>query len=924
MRPERFEQIANLYEQASELDPVGRESFIAQASLGDEELRLEVESLLRHDVGGESVLERVAEGASLFAPLSPSSLTRSVPSTIGKYRILALIGEGGMGLVYQAEQNQPQRIVALKVLKTAMMGPESFWRFERESLALGRLQHPGIARIYEAGTAETDTGFQPYFAMEFLHGRSIVEDAELRQLNTRQRLETVALVADAVQHAHQRGIIHRDLKPSNILVDETGQPKILDFGVALLTDTDIQSSRQTNLGELVGTLTYMSPEQVQGDSLEVDARSDIYALGVILYELLAGKLPYKVTRNLYEAARVIREEKPVLLGSLSRAYRGDLETIVAKALEKDRTRRYSSAAELAMDLRRYLNVEPILARPPSIAYQLRKFAAKHKAASASATAVVVLVLIGIVAIASQSIRASRAERVALIARDQANDAEKRAAMERDRAVIAERVAKAGEERALSEKGRANTEAAIAAAVSDFLQNDLLSQAGASAQSGSNKPDPDLKVRVALDRAAARIPDRFGSQPEVEASVRQTIGAAYQDLGLYPQAESQLSRALQIRRKVLPPGDPATLQTLESMANLEVSVGKYAQAETLFNAVLAQDRRSTKDPRLGMKAMTGLAMVSASQGDYARSSAQLERALKSETGALGAQDPAVLSAMSELADQYTNQGKFAESVAMQVRVLEIRKKTLGLEHPETLASMDGLAFVYREQGDFPRAESLFLQILEIERRVLGPAHPDTLLTMKNLGRLYYAQHKYLHAEPLLAESYEGRLRVLGEDHPDTLQSMSNLAALYWKEGKYDQAEPLFIKALAGERRILGPIHPATIGELMSLGGMDLERHDFAKAEPLLREAVKGQQNAKRPWVREYARGMLGASLAGLRQFPEAEPLLLSSHKALLDSIEAIPFENRSVLDKSRVWIVDMYDSWGKPVEAAAWRDAAVRK
>ena len=924
MEPERFEQIANLYEQASELDPAEREAFVAQASVGDEQLRLEVESLLQQDVTEESVLERVAEEAGLVVSLSPSSVARRVPAAIGRYRILGLVGEGGMGLVYKAEQDQPQRLVALKLLKTGLAGPESFWRFERESLALGRLQHPGIARIYEAGTAETETGFQPYFAMEFLHGHSIVEDAELRHLNTRQRLETMAMVADAVQHAHQRGIIHRDLKPSNILVDETGQPKILDFGVALLTDADIQSSRQTNLGELVGTLTYMSPEQVQGDSLEVDARSDIYALGVILYELLAGKLPYRVTRNLYEAARVIREEKPVLLGSVSRAYRGDLETIVAKALEKERSRRYSSAAELATDLRRYLNVEPVLARPPSVTYQLRKFAAKHKAATASIVAIVVILLIGFVAIASQSIRANRAERAALIARDRANDAEIRAATERDRALVAERVATDGQQRALNEKHRADTQAAIATAISDFLQNDLLSQAGATAQSGSSKPDPDLKVRAALDRAAANITGRFGSQPEVEASVRQTIGAAYQDLGLYPQADNQLNKTLKLRQRVLAPGDPATLQTLESMATLEVSQGKYAQAETLFNAVLTQDRLIAKDPLVEMNAITGLAQVSAAQGDYARSSAQLERALKSHIDTLGARDPAVLSAMSELANQYTNQGKFAQSAEMQVRVLEIRKKTLGLEHPDTLASMDGLAYDYREQGDFPRAESLFLQALDIRRRVLGTAHPDTLLTMKNLGRLYYAQRKYPQAEPLLVESYEGRLHVLGADHPDTLQSMSNLAALYWKEGKLDQAESLFGKALDGERRVLGPTHPATVGELMSLGAMDLERHEFAKAEPLLREAVTAQQNAKRPWVREYARGMLGATLAGMHQYAEAEPLLLSSRQALLDSIESIPFENRSLLDRSRTWIVDMYDSWGKPELASAWRDPAIKK
>src|SRR5689334_6476372 len=255
---------------------------------------------------------------------------------IGRYKITRLIGEGGMGAVYEAEQEQPRRTVALKVIKPGLASPQLLRRFEQESQALGRLQHPGIAQIYEAGTADTGFGPQPFFAMEFIAGASLLEHAAQRRLNARQKLEILVKVAEAVHHAHQRGLIHRDLKPGNILVDETGQPKILDFGVARVTDSDAQVTRETDVGRLVGTLAYMSPEQVLADPLELDTRSDVYALGVILYELLAGRLPYQISRNLPEAAHTIREQDPARLSSVSRGYRGDIETIVGKALEKDK------------------------------------------------------------------------------------------------------------------------------------------------------------------------------------------------------------------------------------------------------------------------------------------------------------------------------------------------------------------------------------------------------------------------------------------------------------------------------------------------------------------------------------------------------------------------------------------------------------
>jgi non-specific serine/threonine protein kinase/serine/threonine-protein kinase len=288
---------------------------------------------------------------------------------VGLYRILRLIGEGGMGVVYEAEEEHSRRRVALKIIKPGLANLELLRRFEHESVALGRLQHPGIAQIYEAGTSDTGYGRQPYFAMELIQGETLDDYAANHQLPTRGRLEIMARVCDAVHHAHQRGLIHRDLKPGNIVVDQDGQPKVLDFGVARLTDCDTKSTLHTVTGRLVGTLAYMSPEQVQADPMELDTRSDVYSLGVILYELLAAKLPYTIGKQIYEALEAIRSEDPARLSSIDRNYRGDIETIVAKALEKDKDRRYSSAAELGADIQRHLRDEPIVARTPSATYR---------------------------------------------------------------------------------------------------------------------------------------------------------------------------------------------------------------------------------------------------------------------------------------------------------------------------------------------------------------------------------------------------------------------------------------------------------------------------------------------------------------------------------------------------------------------------
>lgn len=339
--------------------------------------------------------------------LTPRELLAQ-PGHVGNYRLIRVIGEGGMGIVYEAEQARPRRTVALKMVRPGAASPSQLWRFEREVELLGRLSHPGLARVYEAGQVETPTGKQPFLAMELVRGYPLTEYAERAKLDVESRVQLLATVCDAVHFAHQQGVIHRDLKPSNILVDETGQPKILDFGLAKITDSDVKRTMQTETGHLLGTLAYMSPEQARGDASAIDVRCDVYALGVLGYELLTGMLPYNVSgRAIHEAVRVIIEEDSARLSSVDRKFRGDLEWIFSKAMEKEPSRRYAAVSELASDLRRYLKSEPVLARPPSAMYQLGKFARRNRALIAGAVAVLIVLLLGVAGTTTGLIQARR-------------------------------------------------------------------------------------------------------------------------------------------------------------------------------------------------------------------------------------------------------------------------------------------------------------------------------------------------------------------------------------------------------------------------------------------------------------------------------------------------------------------------------------
>jgi tetratricopeptide (TPR) repeat protein len=687
MSPRLRPEVEAVFAGAIEQPETELESFLARECGGNPMLRAEVETLLRNYRAAGDFLEPRAPCASEATKTGPV-----LPDRIGHYQIIRLVGEGGMGLVYEAEQFQPRRTVALKVIKTAFASPEMLRRFEQESQTLGRLQHPGIAQIYEAGMAESGSTLQPYFAMEFIRGESLLRHAESQQLNSRERLELMIKVCDAVQHAHQRGVIHRDLKPGNIMVDDTRQPKILDFGVARATDPEARAAGRTSLGELVGTLLYMSPEQALADPLEVDVRTDVYALGVILFELLAGRPPYALGRELHAAVLAIREADPARLGSIDRGYSGDIEIIVAKALEKDKARRYASAADLAADIHRFLNDEPIVARPPSVAYQAQKFARRHRALVTATAAIFAVLLAGIFVSMSEAGRARRAEQAALRERDRSVSAERVAATERNRAVGAEAQAVQDRNRAVTEKQRADTEAATAKAINDFLENDVLAQASARVQARPDtRPQPDLTVRTALDRAARGIAGKFDREPLVEASVRQTIGKTYRDLGLYLEAQDQMERALDLRRRFLGDQSPDTLTTMDELAEVYHGQGKRTQVEPLYRGIL-----------------------------------------KARRHILGAEHTDTLGSAANLAVLLMDQGKYGEAEALMIQTLEIQRRVAGEADRNTLSMVMNLGQLYSKTARYAQAEPLYTKSLEIRRRVLGAEHPDTLIGMNNLA------------------------------------------------------------------------------------------------------------------------------------------------------------------------------------------------
>jgi serine/threonine protein kinase/tetratricopeptide (TPR) repeat protein len=972
-----------------------RAAFLKEACGDAVELRRHVERMLAAHPQAGSFLN--APAPALVATIDEPPITERPGTIIGPYKLKEQIGEGGMGLVFVAEQQQPvRRKVALKIIKPGMDSRQVIARFEAERQALALMDHQNIAKVFDAGMTESG---RPYFVMELVHGVPITKFCDDNQLTPRQRLELFIPVCQAIQHAHQKGIIHRDVKPSNILVtmyDDRPVPKVIDFGVAKAIEQRLsENSVYTQFGTLVGTFEYMSPEQAEMNAFGVDTRSDIYSLGVLLYELLTGTTPLEKQRlrqaALDELVRLIREEEPPrpsarLSGSgnlrkiaaarkteparLSKLVRGEIDWIVMKCLEKDRTRRYETANGLARDVERYLHDEPVEACPPSAGYKLRKFARKHRAAFATAAGFAALLLLGTAVSTWLAVRATRAEREALAARDAVIQQRQETEEQRDRALTAESLASERLEQVTREKERvekaeqkAAEEAAIAKAVNDFLQKDLLGQANVANQAGGEEGrDPDVKVRTLLDKTAKSIEGKFQDQPLTEAAIQLTLGRTYEALGRYAEAQPHLERSVRLRAAQLSADHLDTLSsklqlglvyqhqgkfdqaktllqevldgraaqlgadhldTLSSkyyLALLYMLKGEYDRAETLYKEVL--DGRAAQlgaDHHTTLGTKYGLAELYWLQKKFDRAESLSQEVLAAHLARLGADHPSTLSSKNQLAVVFSDQGKYDQAETLKKEVLDARTALHGANHRVTLHSKNNLAVLYSYQGKYDQAEQLHREVLEARAAQLGPNHPDALQSKNNLAFLYSKQRKYDQAETLYKEAIDGYTAQLGADHPSTLNTMNNLAGLYRDQGKYDRVETLFREVADSRKQKYGADSPGYADALFSLGLTLLLQQKFTDAEPILRECLAiREKKLPEDWSTFNARSMLGEALAGQQKNVEAERLLIQGYEGLKQREAKIVEIHKPRLLEAFVRLVRFYNATGKPDEAAKWR------
>jgi len=772
-----------------------------------------------------------------------------VGTQIGPFTVLRRLGEGGMGSVYLARQEKPAREVALKLLRAAVVSERMLRRFELEAEMLGRLHHPGIAQIHQAGTFQAPTGQQPYIAMEYVDGKPVDVYARLHALTMAQRLELAANICDAVQHAHQKGLVHRDLKPGNILVTADGQPKVLDFGVARAVESDVQMTAHTEAGDLVGTLGYMSPEQVGGEPDELDTRSDVYALGVVVYELLTGRLPFEIERKLlHEAVRIIREQEPRRLSTIDKVYRGDVETIVAKALEKEKSRRYQSASALAADLRRFLNHEPIAARPASAFYQLTKFARRHRGVFAALLTIAATLVLGAGIAIWQAVRASAAEHRA---EEQAQLAGRR------------------EQEAHVQQQRAEQAAAFAQDIFGGLDPYV-----------ANGQDTRL-LQVVLQQTESRIVTELRELPEVEAAIRITLGNAYTNLGLYTEAGRQLDRAEAVLAAFDKDHQQARL-LLGARARLGLRLGRYQDAvATLLERWQRNQRVLGDDDLATVEARTAYADGLMRAGRYADAETEGRAALAAAQKLAGEQSVAVVRAMSTLAVVLGYRDEGAEAEALMRKVLELEKRDRGPDSLKTWEAAANLAMLIDDQKR-SEAESMNRETLVQLSRLLGAEHPQTLNIQNNLGISLKNQRKYTEAEATFRAVADTRTRVLGANHPDTLLAQANIADTLFAQGRIDDAEPLVRSVLDARRRWIGVDHPQTLHSIMVLGEVLRARGDDAGAAQQMEEAAAVYRRTLKPDNRSLHIGLYNwaATLQDAGQEARAEVVfreVLDLHK-----------------------------------------------
>ena len=858
MTVQRWEQVKELLHQALPLGPEQRARLLTDACSSDSFLRAEVESLLLADEGIRSNFMQSPWLAD--DPIDePNRLGAAGALGVGqvfaqRFQLVRRLGEGGMGQVWLAEQISPvRRQVALKLIKAGMYDEAVVQRFQSERQSLAIMDHPAIAKVFDAGT--TPQG-QPYFVMEYVPGLPITDYCDQKKLKISDRLELFLQVCEGVQHAHQKAIIHRDLKPANILVVEVDGkpvPKIIDFGLAKATTPPLAGETIfTQLGHFMGTPGYMSPEQADPDVADIDTRSDVYSLGVVLYVLLAGSQPFETKpgqkQPLDELLRKLRQEEPpgpsTKVGAdretaaataevrsteprqLVRVLRGDLDWITMKALEKDRARRYGAPSELAADIRRYLNHEPIVTRPATTTYRLRKYARRHHVAVV-VTAGLVLLLAAFSVLQAFQLRRITRER-------------DRATHERDRATR----------------------------ITDFMTG-MFKVSDPSEARGNN-----VTAREILDKASKDMGTGLAKDPEVQAQMMQVMASTYLNLGLNARAHELAKHALDARLSLLGPDDPKTLESMTQLGQVLDREGHEPEAEKMERQALADERGIlAPDDPLTIETMSSLAWIVQAQGRFDEAEKLTREVIAIATRRFGPESTQVLGAMSSLSSDLWNQGRYAEAEREYRQLLDSDRRVLGPDHPRTLLAMSNLAVTIQTEGRLSEAEQMFRESLATEQRVVGPEHPSTLGTMFNLASLLSNEGRHSESEKLYRETLAIQLRTLGPEHPRTLLTQSELADELFAQGHVQEAERQHRETLVAMVRVIGPDHPSTLLCQSSLA-RDLTREGRnAEAEKNSRSAfdtLTRTLGSQHPYTL-YALQQLGTAMAYTHRYAEASKL-----------------------------------------------------